>query len=202
MRMKVEIRNDSVFIDGYVNAVERDSKTLHNRSGAFVEKIKAGAFRRALARADKTSSEVRVLLNHNYDRQLTSTKDATTKLFEDSIGLRCQCEIRDADVIQKAKEQKLRGWSFGFTALSDAWSDTEPRHRDVRELELREVSILDDTRIPAYDGTSIELRDDDPESYLEYRSFDNDEMEIKDLSTVGDDVELISYQNRYLAALI
>ena len=29
--MKIEIRADSVVIDGYVNAVERESKVLHNR---------------------------------------------------------------------------------------------------------------------------------------------------------------------------
>ena len=42
--MKVEIREDSVLIDGYVNAVEQDSKVLHNAKGPFVEKIKAGEF--------------------------------------------------------------------------------------------------------------------------------------------------------------
>ena len=41
---KVEIRNDSVHIDGYVNAVERDSKVLRDDRGEFIEKVKAGAF--------------------------------------------------------------------------------------------------------------------------------------------------------------
>ena len=86
MVMRIEIRDDCIMIDGYVNAVERESKVLRNRSGTFVEKIKAGAFGRALDRAKRTSSEVRVLLNHNYERELTSTKDATTKIFEDAIG--------------------------------------------------------------------------------------------------------------------
>ena len=34
---KVEIRGDSVHIDGYVNAVERESKVLHDEHGQFVE---------------------------------------------------------------------------------------------------------------------------------------------------------------------
>lgn len=51
--MKIEIRADSVVIDGYVNAVERDSKVLHNAKGPFVEKIKAGAFKRAVRSSEK-----------------------------------------------------------------------------------------------------------------------------------------------------
>ena len=76
--MKVEIRDDVVVIDGYVNAVERDSKVLRDKSGAFIEKIKAGVFQRALERAKRTAYDVKVLLNHNYDRELTSTKESTT----------------------------------------------------------------------------------------------------------------------------
>ena len=51
--MKIEIRADSVLIDGYVNAVERDSKVLHNANGPFVEKIKAGTFQRSLDVSNK-----------------------------------------------------------------------------------------------------------------------------------------------------
>ena len=160
--MKMEIRADSVVIDGYVNAVERESKVLHNREGKFVEKIKAGAFQRSLDRAKRTGSDVKVLLNHNYSRELTSTRDASTKLYEDNIGLRCRCEIRDAEVIKKAREGKLVGWSFGFLPIRDSWDkEGDISHRELRELELKEVSILDNSKVPAYDGTSIETRDDD-----------------------------------------
>ncbi|HJJ78874.1 MAG TPA: HK97 family phage prohead protease, partial [Methanocorpusculum sp.] len=82
-----------------------------------------------------------------------------------------QCEIRDAEVVQKAKEGKLSGWSFGFIPLKQDWEDGEIRHRDLRELELKEVSILDDTKIPAYDGTSIETRSED---LIEVRAFEDD----------------------------
>ena len=160
--MKIEIRADSVVIDGYVNAVERESKVLHNREGKFVEKIKAGAFQRSLDRAKRTGSDVKVLLKHNYSRELTATRDASTKLDEDNIGLRCRCEIRDAEVIKKAREGKLVGWSFGFLPIRDSWDkEGDISHRELRELELKEVSILDNSKVPAYDGTSIETRDDD-----------------------------------------
>lgn len=39
-KMKINIRNDSVEIDGYVNAVKRKSKVLRTRTGQqFVERI-------------------------------------------------------------------------------------------------------------------------------------------------------------------
>lgn len=202
--MKVEIRDDSVKIDGYVNAVERDSKVLRDKDGAFIEKIKAGVFQRALERAKKTGYAVKVLLNHNYDRELTSTRESTTKIFEDTIGLRCQCEIRDAEVIEKAKAGKLTGWSFGFMCLRDdrKQNDGDIAHRDVRELELREVSILDDSKIPAYNGTSIETRSEDIDDFYEVR-MTSDEIEIDDQSTHEEDhtesVDLTEWENRYMA---
>lgn len=174
--MKVEIRSDSVVIEGYVNAVERESKLMRGKDGAFVEKISEGAFSRALQRNKKFNREVRVLLNHNYGRQLTSTNESTTKIEEDNIGLRCKCEVRDAEVVQMAKEGKLAGWSFGFVALSEKNTEIDgTRHREIRDLELREVSVLDNTRIPAYNGTSIEIRE--TEDFIEIREI-QDEMEV------------------------
>ena len=166
---KVEIRDDAVRIDGYVNAVERDSKVLHDERGAFVEKVKSGAFQRAIDRAETMHQPIRVLLNHDYGRELTNTNDANTQLFEDSIGLRCQCEIRDADVIQKARDHKLRGWSFGFLSIIDSREDVNGTTvRELKDIELREVSLLDETKIPAYDGTSVEVRD-----FTETRDFED-----------------------------
>lgn len=201
--MKVEIRDDAVLIDGYVNAVERDSKVLRDKSGAFIEKIKAGVFQRALERAKRTSYDVKVLLNHDYGRELTSTRDTTTKITEDAIGLRCQCEIRDKEVIEKAKQGKLSGWSFGFICLREDRTDGENniQHRDVRELDLKEVSILDDTKIPAYTGTSIETRSEQIDDFIEVRLI-SDEIEIEDKSTPEESKPPFNnyeWENRYMA---
>nr|DAL95854.1 MAG TPA: head maturation protease [Caudoviricetes sp.] len=195
--MKIEIRADSVAIDGYVNAVERDSKVLHNAKGPFVEKIKAGAFKRALDRAKRTGYNVKVLLNHDYSRELTSTRDTKTKLYEDNIGLRCRCEIRDAEIVQKAREGKLSGWSFGFIKIRDEWNEVDQMaHRDVRELELKEVSLLDDRKVPAYTGTSVETREED--DIIEIRSIEDD------VETVDNDppekANNYKYHNRILAS--
>ena len=193
--MKIQIRNDVVVIEGYVNAVERDSRVLRDSSGQFIEKIKAGAFQRALDRAKRASYDVKVLLNHNYCRELTSTKEPTTIIVEDSIGLRCKCEIRDAEVVDKAKSGKLVGWSFGFIPIRTSRDDAEIAHREVSELELREISILDDTRTPAYTGTSIELRDEFDE-LIEIRTFD-DTVEIEEC-TEKHNYDNHEYENRYM----
>lgn len=158
--MQVEIRNDSVFISGYVNAVERLSKpireTLHGKIRTFLERIKAGVFRNALKRNDN----VLVLLNHDNNRVLASTKDGNAILEEDNIGLRAEITITDEEVVSKARQGKLSGWSFGFIANDDELStEGNDEIRTVTDLELLEVSILDDTKAPAYYGTSIEARE-------------------------------------------
>lgn len=156
--MRIEIRNDSVLLDGYVNAVGRDSKPIITPHGKVVEQIEPRAFERALERTDN----VDLLLNHNKNRKLGSTKEGNLQLFEDNIGLRAICTVTDAEVVQKAREGKLKGWSFGQYVNKDKVEERAndiPR-RHVEDLDLFEVSIIDDKMSPCYVGTSIEQRAD------------------------------------------
>lgn len=156
--MRINIRNDSVEIDGYVNSIERLSRPLNSRIGKFRERIKAGAFKRAIERND----DIHVLLNHDTNRDLGSTKQGNLELHEDNIGLRAKATITDADVIEKAKRGDLVGWSFGFTDRDvDTHDENGMMTRDVKDLDLYEVSILDRSKVPAYDGTLIQARDAD-----------------------------------------
>lgn len=150
--MKVEIRNNSVVLDGYVNVVSRDSRVLPSARGKFIEQIEPRTFERALGRAES----VDLLFNHKEDRKLGSTADGNLQLYEDSIGLRAICTVTDEEVVNKAKNNELRGWSFGFICREDKWVDGEVQKRFVSDLDLLEVSILDMT--PAYIATSIESR--------------------------------------------
>lgn len=153
--MRIEVRNDSVLIDGYVNAVGRDSRPMRDKNGKrYVEQIVPGVFKRALSK-----NEVKMLLNHDENRALGSTETNLT-LQEDAIGLRATAEITDAEVIQKAKEGKLRGWSFGFYEKDASEEDMANglKRRFVEEMVLVEVSIIDERKIPCYEGTSIETR--------------------------------------------
>ena len=185
--MRVEVRNNKILIDGYVNAVERESKVLYDTRGQFIEKIRAGVFQRALEKAEN----VRVLLDHEPDRELADTKSGKARLVEDNIGLRATVEIDDPEVIQKAKENKLRGWSFGFLCNKEDRTTDEDgiEKRTVRDLDLLEVSIIDDRKSPAYLGTSIEVRDDKV-TLIEYRT-DISDVDVR----VIEDAKKIDYSD-------
>lgn len=160
--MRISIREDKVVIEGYVNAVERNSKPLNERGVTFLERITAGAFKRAISRAQ----DIRILLNHNAERDLGGIKDGNLELEEDNIGLKARAEITDPEVIDDARKGNLIGWSFGFTdndvtQLRDDESGLPLRK--VNDLNLFEVSLLNRSKSPAYVGTLVNVRDDDGE---------------------------------------
>lgn len=172
--MKVNIRADSVEIEGYVNAIERDSKPLLSRVGQFIERICKGAFKKALKRND----DVHILLNHDWNRDLGSTKKGNLELVEDNIGLHARATITDPEVVKKARNGELVGWSFGFTDR-DVENSIERGmpHRAVKDLDLAEVSILDRTKKPAYDGTLIMARSEEEPMHFRGEDFiDNVEI--------------------------
>lgn len=173
--MKIRIRENCVEIEGYVNAVERASKPLWSRMGLFIERICKGAFSKALDRNDN----VRILLNHNPERDLGGTKDGNLELNEDNIGLHARACITDEEVVKKARNGELVGWSFGFCDrdVENKYEDGIPL-RLVRDLDLAEVSLLDRTKIPAYDGTLVCVRSD--ESSMFYGETFEDEMNIRE----------------------
>lgn len=162
MNMEVRIKDDSVEISGYVNAIERKSRPLMSRIGRFVERICKGAFKKAIDRNDN----IRLLLNHNWDRDLGGTKDGNLVLTEDNIGLHARATITDQEVIEKARNNSLVGWSFGFKDREvDNTMENGMPTRDVKDLDLYEVSILDRTKTPAYEGTLLAVRSDDEFQY-------------------------------------
>ena len=175
--MQIRVKKDSVEIEGYVNAVERKSKPLWSRMGQFLERICKGAFKRALER----NNDVRLLLNHDESKDLGGTKDGNLELTEDNIGLHARATITDPDVVRKAKNGDLVGWSFGFYD-----KDVEQKRdedgmplRNVKDLDLKEVSLLDNTKTPAYDGTLVMVRAD--ESSVFFGEMFSDEIQIREI---------------------
>lgn len=172
--MQIRLLNDSVEVEGYVNAVERKSKPLKTKIGEFVERICKGAFQRALERNDN----VRLLLNHDWGKDLGGTKDGNVELTEDNIGLKVRATITDADVVKKARNGDLVGWSFGFLDRDvDKHEENGILTRDVKDLDLKEISILDRTRTPAYDGTLVTVR---AEEDLYHGEAFLDDIEVRD----------------------
>lgn len=157
--MQVEVRSDGkVEISGYVNAIDRYSKELYGSKGKFIEKVAPTVFQRALEKA----RNVDMLLNHDVRRKLASTEDSTLELREDNIGLHAKAVISDTEVIEEARCGNLKGWSFGFRALSDSWQDDAGVvKRTLEDIDLIEVSLL--TIEPAYIATSVQVRSEDME---------------------------------------
>lgn len=162
--MDITLREDKVEIEGYVNAVERNSKPLLSRMGKFIERICKGAFKRAIERND----DIHILLNHDWNRDLGSTKKGNLELYEDSIGLKARAIITDPEVVEKAKNGDLVGWSFGFSDVDveNGFENGLPT-RAIKDLDLYEVSILDREKVPAYEGNLITARSDEK---IQYRS--------------------------------
>ena len=184
--MNIRIKEDSVIIEGYVNAVERASKPLLSRFGEFIEKICAGAFGRAIER----NKDIRILLNHDSSRDLGGTGTGELELTEDAIGLHARAVITDKQVIEDAKHNNLVGWSFGFEDRAvDVIQDNETGLplRAVKDLNLYEVSILNREKTPAYNGTLVNVRDDKQILLGAENTPDNIEV-IEDSVTVADEI--------------
>lgn len=191
--MKVELRSNSILIEGYVNVVLRDSRVLSSPKGRFIETVEERTFAKAIERADN----ILLLHNHKKDRVLGSIKEGNLELREDNIGLYAKCEIRDSEIIEKAKNGQLKGWSFGFNTLKDRWV-TEKDGIDRRYLEdivLHEVSILDVT--PAYIATSVEMRGEET-TLIEERSF---ETKIELINTIEEVEQRADESEKDLSAL-
>lgn len=160
--MNIRVIGDSrAEISGYVNAVERNSKVLRDRYGdTFVERICKGAFKRALDRAEN----VNLMLNHK--KVLASTKEGTLSLYEDAIGLHARAVVTDPETVSQAKRGDLVGWSFGFYDMPDGVIKSEEkgiRLREVKDLDLKEVTLVNREKVPAYDGTLVNVRTADDE---------------------------------------
>lgn len=183
--MKVYLRSDSVTIEGYVNAVERNSKPLNERGVWFIERIAAGCFKKAIERA----KDVRIWLNHKENRDLGGLSDGNLELEEDNIGLKARAVITDSEVIEQARKGNLIGWSFGFDDIPEAVTQLRDEEsglplRKVNDLILKEVSILTRDKSPAYAGTLVNVRDDGSEetARINYGEDYQEEIEMVDES--------------------
>lgn len=183
--MKVYIRSDKeeVTIEGYVNAVERNSKPLFERGVHFIERIAAGAFGRAIKRA----SNIQVLSNHDPRRVLGDTS-SNLELEEDAIGLHARFTTSDPETVADAKNGNLVGWSFGYRDLPDGFEqmidpETGLPLRKVNDLELFEVSLLNRKKTPAYAGTLVNVRDngETEEVSIMYSAEEEAKLEIREI---------------------
>lgn len=143
--------DDGMSFTGYAAVFNSPSEPL-----PFVETIAPGAFTRTL----RSKNNVRMLLNHNPEKVLASTRGKTLRLSEDSSGLLAEAELPPTTVGRDLSISMRRGdvdsMSFGFTVPrgGDSWNDAGDR-RELREVRLHEVSVV---TFPAYPETSASVR--------------------------------------------
>lgn len=142
---------DGLSFTGYAAVFNSPSEPL-----PFIETIAPGAFSRTL----KSRNNVRMLLNHNPEKVLGSTRAKTLRLTEDTRGLLAEADLPPTTVGRDLSISMKRGdidsMSFGFTVPrgGDAWNDTGDR-RELREVRLHEVSVV---TFPAYAKTTASVR--------------------------------------------
>lgn len=175
--MKIEIRAEGLRIEGYVNVTEKKSRPVITPAGKVLEVIEERAFEKAIERA----GNITVTMDHDSTHIYASTEEGTVTLYEDAIGLHADVLIKDENLIELAKQGKIRGWSFGMYNVKDEIEEraNELPIRRVKSLDLDHLTLVVKKQ-PIYSATSIELRADESID-IEERAFEC-EMTVKDFT--------------------
>lgn len=148
---------------GHAAVFDRLSEELGIPGMSFRERIRRGAFRRALDEGQDTV----LLIEHDSRWPLARTRSGTLELSEDPRGLRSFARIDTrqtyaADLVVAMERRDVDQMSFGFVAGTDEWLErrnddgTVEIIRDVVEVErLFDVSVV---TFPAYPQTDVALR--------------------------------------------
>ena len=193
---KIEIRSldfemsdvsseDSLEVHGYI-ATNALSHILGKTDGKrWREIISHGTFTEALAKARMKEQDIDFLFEHDKDRILSSTANASLLLEEDEVGLYMEAKISKTswgkDLFVLIKDNIVRGLSFGMKVLREDWSrgaDGIPL-RTITDIEPYEISAL---KAPAYQNTLLEARgleiaEVEIPSEIETRNFGGSQME-------------------------
>ena len=191
--MNIEVRADNtVRIEGYVNATEKKSRPVITPHGKCIEMVEERAFENAINRA----GDVSVTVDHDSSHIYASTKDNTLKLYEDGIGLHADVLITDKSVVEIAKQGKIRGWSFGMYNVVDELeqrADGELPIRHIKSLDLDHITLVVN-KIPCYSATSVEVRADS-ETDIETRAVDSN-VNLSVIEPAKEKIDYSDYENR------
>lgn len=189
--MQLEYRADGAHISGYVNVTEKKSRPVMTPHGRVVEEIEPRAFEEAIHRA----GNITLTVDHDSGHVYAETQNGTLTLREDAIGLHADVLIQDKNLIQLAKDGKVRGWSFGMYNVQDELeqrADDLPLRR-IKALDLDHVTLVVN-KCPVYSATSVELRADG-ETVIETRALETP-VQIQEGSPVFDNS---AFRNRVKA---
>gem|GEM_PF-1249867 len=137
---------------GYAATFDREADGL-----PFREVIKPGAFKRSLDKGD----DVFLLVNHDTDQLPLARRSAgTLALSEDGNGLLIEADLdpknpRAAELASALERGDVDKMSFAFTVAPEGSTRTKDGLRELRDLNLYEVSVV---TWPAYSDTTVGLR--------------------------------------------
>ena len=172
MKKKVELRsmeirasnegNENLHIEGYAAVFEE--RTLLWESPYSGVKYYEQISREAI---DGNTDMTDVILRYNHSDSaliLARTSNSTLRLTTDDKGIRFDADIAPTtagkDVYQLIKRGDIFKMSFAFTVDKDSWETDNVAKTEVRTINhidaVVDVSPVD---FPAYDGTSVEARD-------------------------------------------
>lgn len=141
-------------VGGYVVKFNQRS---HLILGEFYERVAQGAFTRSLK-----ENTIKAFWNHTSDFVLGSTKSATLRLWEDSVGLAFDLDLPNNswgdDACESIERGDVDGVSFGFYVRSDSWqylADEDVYERTLLDVNLFEVSP---TPFAAYPDSEVNKR--------------------------------------------
>lgn len=151
---------DYYVIDGYLNAVGRDSRIIKDEKKPYVENIYPGTFNKVLKRTNNVIANV----DHSLNKYVGSLREHNLELYEDSIGCYAKATPKMEEFDKIADINKLVGWSFEFKPYPDAieyeTTSSGIQRRIIHDFDLYTVSIIDSQAEgkPYYTGTSIKMR--------------------------------------------
>lgn len=111
--------------------------------------------------------------NHDTDHLLARFSSGTLKLSVDEVGLRFEFEVPNTtvgnDMYELVKRGDISQCSFAFVVAEESWKyDEQNDENDLRTIEkiaeLWDVSLV---TYPAYEGTSVDARSAEEESFME-----------------------------------
>jgi Escherichia/Staphylococcus phage prohead protease len=148
-------------LEGYAAVFGEDYVLYDSKYFRMTERIKPGAFSRAL----EEKQDVRGLFNHNADNVLARTANGTLRLSQDKKGLPFDLDL-DArtrvaqDVRCFVDRGDVTGCSFAFTVRKQTWTETEEDGFTTYLREIEDVDLYDvgPVTYPAYEGTSVGAR--------------------------------------------
>jgi len=148
-------------LTGYAAVFGQDYVIYQSKSFRMVERIKPGAFTRAL----DEEQDVRCCFNHNADNVLARTTNDTLQLNQDNKGLSFDADLDSRthiaqDVRCFIDRGDVTGCSFAFAVRKQTWTETEDDGFTTYQREIEDVDLfeLGPVTFPAYEGTSVGSR--------------------------------------------